>query len=84
MASYAVNKRAVAHARDLIDAKQYVLESDWSDAQPKADDENDFLETHSWDEYRAGTSGSPRARPTRRRPGTHSCTATFDACTDRD
>ena len=51
MASYSVNQLAVTHARKLIDAHQYVLESDWGDAQPSADDENTFLETHSWDEY---------------------------------
>ncbi len=51
MASYTVNKRAVAHARSLIDARQYVLDSDWGESQPSADDENTFLETHSWDEY---------------------------------
>jgi hypothetical protein len=51
MASYAVDQRAVTHARRLIDAHQYVLDSDWGDAQPSADDENAFLETHSWDEY---------------------------------
>jgi hypothetical protein len=51
MASYAVNKRAVAHARRLIRSRQYVLESDWGDAQPKATHENAFLRSHSWDEY---------------------------------
>jgi hypothetical protein len=51
MASYKVNKRAVAHARRLIDAGQYVLDSDWGEAQPKADEENTFLQGHSWDEY---------------------------------
>ncbi|HYH90283.1 MAG TPA: hypothetical protein VEX67_13700 [Solirubrobacteraceae bacterium] len=51
MASYTVNDRAVARARQLIDAKQYVLDSDWGDVQPKAADENTFLESHSWDEY---------------------------------
>jgi hypothetical protein len=51
MASYSVNKRAVAHARDLIAARQYVLDSDWGDVQPSADDENSFLESHSWEEY---------------------------------
>jgi hypothetical protein len=53
MASYTLNKAAVAHARKLIDAHQYVLESDWGDAQPRADDENGFLDSHSWDEYAA-------------------------------
>jgi hypothetical protein len=51
MASYEVNQRAVTHARNLIGAHQYVLESDWGDAQPSADDENAFLEAHSWDEF---------------------------------
>ena len=51
MASYTVNKRAVAHARGLIKARRYVLDSDWGEAQPKADDENAFLESHSWAEY---------------------------------
>ena len=51
MASYSVNKRAVAHARQLIDARQYVLDSDWGEVQPRPEDENKFLESHSWDEY---------------------------------
>jgi hypothetical protein len=51
MASYTVNKRAVARARRLIDARQYVLDSDWGEAQPTADDENAFLASHSWDEF---------------------------------
>jgi len=51
MASYSVNDRAVARARRLIDARQYVLDSDWRDAQPRAADENVFLESHPWDEY---------------------------------
>ena len=51
MASYTVNKEAVAKARSLIEARQYVLDSDWGESQPSADDENAYLETHSWDEY---------------------------------
>jgi hypothetical protein len=51
MASYTLNDRAVARARRMIDSRQYVLDSDWGDAQPKAADENAFLESHSWDEY---------------------------------
>jgi hypothetical protein len=51
MASYTVNKLAVAHARRLIDAHQYVLDSDWGDSQPSPDDENAFLESHSWEEF---------------------------------
>ena len=51
MASYAVNERAVARARRLIEARQYVLDSDWGESQPTADDENAFLAAHSWDEF---------------------------------
>jgi hypothetical protein len=51
MASYTVNKAGVAKARKMIDARQYVLESDWGEAQPRAADENAYLESHSWEEY---------------------------------
>ena len=51
MASYTVNRAAVARARKLIDARQYVLDSEWGSVQPRADDENAYLESHSWDDY---------------------------------
>ena len=51
MARYAVNERALRRARELIEARQYVLDSDWGLAQPDAEAENAFLERHSWDEY---------------------------------
>jgi hypothetical protein len=51
MATYRVNKQAIAHARRLIDARQYVLDSDWGEVQPRAEDENKFLKRHSWDDY---------------------------------
>ena len=51
MASYAVNPRAVAHAKRLIDARQYILDSDWGESQPTAEDENAYLESHSWEEF---------------------------------
>src|SRR4029077_7395002 len=53
MASYKVNRAAVAHARRLIDQRRYVLDSDWGEVQPSADDENAFLEHHSWEDYAA-------------------------------
>ena len=69
MASYSVNPRAVAQARRLIDAHQYVLESAWGDVQPNADDENAYLESHSWNDYAAwhlgltdGASDDTKAR----------------------
>jgi hypothetical protein len=51
MASYSVNRRAVKRARELIEAKQYVVRSDWGDRQPGATDQDAFLERHSWGEY---------------------------------
>jgi hypothetical protein len=53
MPRYTVNERAVAHARRLIDARQYVLDSDWGEIQPRADDENAYLERHGWDDFAA-------------------------------
>jgi hypothetical protein len=53
MASYSLNKTAVERAGKLIDARQYVLDSDWGDSQPRADDENAYLESHSWEDYAA-------------------------------
>ncbi|MGI8523928.1 MAG: hypothetical protein ACR2K3_11570 [Nocardioides sp.] len=53
MAKYDVNPAAVAHARRLIDAKQYVLDSDWGEMQPDAEAQNAYLERHSWQEYAA-------------------------------
>lgn len=53
MAHYDVNDAGVARARELIGKGQYVLESEWSDVQPSADDQNSYLEKHSWDDYSA-------------------------------
>ena len=53
MATYTVNPAAVAHAERLIDARQYVLDSEWGAAQPRAEQENAFLKAHSWEEYAA-------------------------------
>jgi hypothetical protein len=53
MATYDVNPAAVRRCRELIDARQYVLDSDWGDAQPDAEAQNAYLEKHSWDEYAA-------------------------------
>jgi len=51
MASYKLNDAAVEFARELIDARRYVLDSDWGDVQPKADDQNAYLDNHTWDDY---------------------------------
>ena len=51
MASYSLNDQAVARARRLIDARQYVLRSTWTEVQPSAEDGNRYLKRHDWDAY---------------------------------
>ena len=51
--TYTLNERAVERARELIEARQYVLDSEWGELQPRAAEENAFLESHSWEEYAA-------------------------------
>jgi hypothetical protein len=53
MASYVVNEAGVVRARELIEARQYVLRSEWGSVQPDASAQNAYLEKHSWDEYAA-------------------------------
>jgi hypothetical protein len=53
VAKYTVNKDAVAKCRELIEAKQYILDSDWGEVQPNAEAQNAFLARHSWAEYAA-------------------------------
>ncbi len=53
MASYQLNDAAVEHTRTLIKSRQYVLDSDWGDAQPDATAENAYLENHTFDDYAA-------------------------------
>ena len=51
MATYDVNPTAVRRCRELIEAKQYVLNSDWGARQPDAAARSAYLEKHSWDDY---------------------------------
>jgi len=51
LASYTVNDRAVARARELIEGRQYVLDSEWGEVQPRAAEQDAFLSSHSWEEY---------------------------------
>jgi hypothetical protein len=48
---YRVNEGAVTKAHQLIDAHQYVLRSEWNRVQPTADDQNHFLDAHTWADY---------------------------------
>jgi hypothetical protein len=51
MATYRVNRRAVAFAKKLIDAGKIVEASDWGEDQPKTADENRYLRNHDWADY---------------------------------
>jgi hypothetical protein len=51
MAKYDLNESAVVRARGLIDSRQYVLDSDWGEVAPRADAQNDYLESHGWGDY---------------------------------
>lgn len=51
MATYTLNKAAVAKAKQLIDAHQYVLDSKWGEAQPSTSDETADVDRHDWDQY---------------------------------
>lgn len=51
MSKMKVNDKAVKKAKSLIKNHQYVKDSDWSEAQASADEENDFLDRHGWDGY---------------------------------
>ncbi len=69
MARYLVNEEGVARCRELIDARQYVLDSDWGGVQPSAETQNAYLDRHSWPEYGAwhlgltdGASDETKAR----------------------
>jgi hypothetical protein len=53
MATYEVNEAGVARCRALIDARQYVLDSEWSERQPDTAAQNAYLERHSMVEYAA-------------------------------
>ena len=83
MASYALNEAAVRKVRELIDARQYVLDSDWGDSQPGADEQNAFLAKHTWEEYAAWHLGLTEGANDGRRRATRSSAATSGACTAR-
>jgi hypothetical protein len=69
MASYSVHDAGVAHARELIAKRQYVLDSQWGEVQPRADAETAYRERNGWDQYaswflglRDGASDHTKAR----------------------
>ena len=46
-----VHRAGVDHARSLVCRNRYVKDSDWSEAQPSPEDEDDALGRRGWDEY---------------------------------
>ena len=63
MASYTVNRKAVSKARKLIDAGQYRVRSRWADVQPRADEQNAFLDAHGWADYGSWHLGLTEGAP---------------------
>jgi hypothetical protein len=63
MPKYVVNPRAVAKAKALIEARQYVLNSDWGERQPTAAQQNAYLEKNGWDAYAEWHLGLTEGRP---------------------
>lgn len=51
MAKYRVNDEGVRHARSLIDAGKVDTETEWSEAAPSADEENDVIEAQGYRGY---------------------------------
>jgi hypothetical protein len=46
-----LNQEAVEHAHNLIKGRQYERESDWSEAQPSAEVENNFIDENGWEAF---------------------------------
>ncbi|WP_222195175.1 hypothetical protein [Modestobacter italicus] len=51
MPDYDVNEAGVAHARQLIDAGEYDDRTEWSDAAPSTDEENEEREDEGQEGY---------------------------------
>ncbi len=84
MAKYTRNDAAVARARELIEARQYVLDSDWGQVQPRAEAQNDYLERHGWDEYARWHLGLTEGAAEQTKRDTPSSTATSGECIAAD
>ena len=78
-----LNERSYAFAEQQIKNGNVVRDQldDWSEHQPSAGQENEYIEAHGWDDYETGTSPSMTKCPSRPRPGTSSRTGTSRRCT---
>jgi hypothetical protein len=63
VASYKVNRAAVAHAKELIDSRRYVKRSRWADVQPTGAQGTDYLKAHDWRDYGAWHLGLREGAP---------------------
>lgn len=45
------NQEAVEQAQNLIKGRQYERNSDWSEAQPSAEEENRFIDENGWEAF---------------------------------
>ena len=64
-ASYSVNERAVARARELIESRQYVVRSEWGEVQPSAADQDRYLTAHTLGGVRQVAPGAHGGCPRR-------------------
>jgi len=46
-----LNRQAFKYAKLLIQSGKYILESNWSEDQPSAEEKAIFLEKHGWEAY---------------------------------
>jgi hypothetical protein len=46
-----LNQAGRRKAKSMIESSQYVLDSSWTEANPSADEENAYLENHSWTDF---------------------------------
>lgn len=53
MAKYEINRPAISQARELIDQGKVDTETEWSDAAPSTDRENEVIEGDGYDAYGA-------------------------------
>jgi hypothetical protein len=51
MPRYEVNEDGLRHARKLIDEGTYDVETEWSEVEPSAQDENQVIETKGYEEF---------------------------------
>jgi hypothetical protein len=49
--AFRLNQEAVEHAQNLIKGRQYERNSDWSEAQASAEEENRFIDENGWEAF---------------------------------